>query len=222
MTGIEQLLNPTITPLSLSDTINHALDLMEELMVEELPLVEEGQFKGFYTETQLLGANDSRILLSQYPKPEIFPILGLDAHIFDVFGMCALHGINMVALLDDDNNYQGAITLKDAAAAFAQSYSITVKGGMLLIKMYDRDYSMAQISRLVEAEGVRIIASYIEPDKNDVSKILVFMKFNQEDLSRIVATLERFEFNIVRKFFTTQYPSLEKERLDSLLRFLNV
>ena len=65
--------------------------------------------------------------------------------------------------------------------------------------MNSSDYSLAELSRLVEENNARILSSSVRQDPADVGKIKVTLKINLEDISSIVATFERFEYKI-RKF----------------------
>ncbi|HEX8529873.1 MAG TPA: cbs domain containing protein, partial [Cytophagales bacterium] len=59
-------------------------------------------------------------------------------------------------------------------------------------------------------------------DKVDATRIKLTIKINRNDLSRIIATFERFSYNIVAKFHHTQGNEDDKERIDLLLRYLNM
>ena len=51
---------------------------------------------------------------------------------------------------------------------------------------------------------------------------LVHIKVNQSDLSRIVATLERFEYHVLEVHQTMDASSLDKDRFDQLMRYLDI
>jgi hypothetical protein len=60
-------------------------------------------------------------------------------------------------------------------------------------------------------------------DPLDKGKIKLTLKINQEDLSRIVATLERFGYRVIARYQENRTdPTNEKERLDMLMRYLNI
>jgi acetoin utilization protein AcuB len=60
-------------------------------------------------------------------------------------------------------------------------------------------------------------------DPLDKGKIKLTLKINQEDLSRVIATLERFNYRIIARYQESRTdPNNEKERLDMLMRYLNI
>jgi hypothetical protein len=115
----------------------------------------------------------------------------------------------------------GVITISDTLTAFARS-SMQEPGGILVLLMDERDYSLSEVSRLVESNDAKILSSYVCTDKTDATRIKLTIKINRNDLSRIIATFERFSYNIVAKFHHTQGNEDDKERIDLLLRYLNM
>jgi CBS domain-containing protein len=129
--------------------------------------------------------------------------------------------VGIVAVLDEGRNFVGVITISDTLTAFARS-SMQEPGGILVLLMDERDYSLSEVSRLVESNDAKILSSYVCTDKVDASRIKLTIKINRNDLSRIIATFERFSYNIVAKFHHTQGNEDDKERIDLLLRYLNM
>ena len=77
-------------------------------------------------------------------------------HLFDVIKIMQECDAEMVAILDDEHNFLGVATFEDTLKAFANSITIQSKGGILVISMKYIDYTMAEIGRLIEAEGAKI------------------------------------------------------------------
>ena len=106
--------------------------------------------------------------------------------------------------------------------AFSNTLAVQGQGGILVLEMRYIDYSMAEISRLIESDDAKILGSYLSQNQNDPNFIFVTLKFNKEDLTTVVATLERFDYKIVAKFHESNNIDTERERLDNLLNFLNI
>jgi hypothetical protein len=84
------------------------------------------------------------------------------------------------------------------------------------------DYSLAEISRLIEENHAKILSSILKEDPLDNGKIRLTLKINQLDLSRIVATLERFGYRVIGRYQESRPVGDEKERIDMLLRYLDI
>lgn len=220
--NVAEIVNPLITALKPGDTVQAALDQMEALQVTNLPVVNGQQFLGMVLEQALEIEANGRRKISTLELDQRPATLRYNQHFFDAFRMATELGMPVLAVLDENQHYAGATTLADAAQAFSRSFSVQSRGGMLVLSIYERDYSLAQISRLVEAEGVRLVTMLIEPDEEDPARLRLFLKFNKEDLSRVIATLERFNYVVAEKYHQPEYPDLDKERFDSLMRYLNI
>jgi hypothetical protein len=106
--------------------------------------------------------------------------------------------------------------------SFAQTASVQMQGGILVLSMDLIDYSLAEISRYVEENNAKIISSTMLEDPMDKGRIKLTLKINQLDLSRIVATLERFGYRVIAQFQEDRKDGDDKERLDMLMRYLNI
>jgi hypothetical protein len=88
--------------------------------------------------------------------------------------------------------------------------------------MNHNDYSLAEISRLIEENRARVLSSIVKEDPLDPGKIRLTLKLNELDLSRIVATLERFNYKVIGRYQESKPLGSEKERIDMLLRYLDI
>lgn len=216
------LINYMIPPLKLSDEVQKAILWMEELRTSELPVVEKGRFLGFLCEDTLFEMNGA------YPKVADYNLVGTTCrvvqsqHYYDVIKTCDNNGLSHVAVLDEAESYLGVIALEEVIQAFAMTSSIKSHGGIMVLSLKQIDYSLAEISRLIESDNGKVLSSYLTDDPNDSTKVNLTIKVNLEDLSRIEATLERFGYQVVAKFNDTAKVVDEQERLDILLKYLGI
>lgn len=111
-----------------------------------------------------------------------------------------------------DQTYGGVITVQDTLTSFAQTAAVQLPGGILVLSMNHADYSLSEISRLIEENHAKILSSVIKEDPLDPVKIRVTLKINQVDLSRIVATLERFNYKVIGRYQENKPVAGEKDR----------
>jgi len=216
------LINYMIPPLKVNDEIRKAILWMEELRTNELPVVEKGEFLGFLSEDTILELNGALPRVSDYTLVGKKCKVDQSQHYYDVIKTCDNNGLSMVAVLDKLGIYMGVIALEEVIQAFAMTSSIKSKGGIIVLSMPQIDYSLAEISRLVESDNGKILSSYLTDDPNDGSKVNLTLKINLEDLGRIQATFERFGYSIVAKFGDSTENVDEQERLDVLMKYLGI
>ena len=76
----------------------------------------------------------------------------------------------------ENGKYAGIITVQDIMASFAQSASVQMPGGILVLSMDLIDYSLAEISRYVEENNAKVISSTMVDDPLDHGKIKLTLK----------------------------------------------
>lgn len=221
MTATE-LINPVIPPLKPTDTVLQALNWMEELRLTQLPVVDNGVYLG------LLRDEAAEDWLVKGEAVEKLPLIDKSCfvyenqHFFDVIKAASDFQVQSVPVISKEGLYKGLITLEDTVNAIAQTAAVQSPGAVLVMSLKQIDYSMAEISRLIESEGAKILSSNITTDSQDAAKIKLTLKLNQRDLGRIIATLERFGYHITATFQETDTISNDKERLDILMRYLEM
>ena len=217
-----ELINHMIPPLKMTDRVQKAITWMEELRINQLPVIDKGKFKGLISEELVFKKNNLDQLVSEF---ELFGqkcFVNEDQHLYEVIKLSSDYSVEVIAVVDESGDFVGVITVQDTLATFAQSAAIQSPGGIVVLSLNQRDYSMTEISRLVESNDAKILGSSISLDPMDSSKLKLTIKTNKTDLSHIIATFERFGYRIIAKFIKTDMESNEKERLDILLKYLDI
>ena len=218
----EELINHMIPPLKVSDDAHKAIVWMEEFRCSHLPVVDEGKLLGFISEEIILESNDIGKNLGDFELVGKKCVVGLDSHFFDILRIAGENKLRIVAVVNDEQQYTGVITVQDIMTSFAQTASVQMQGGILVLSMDLIDYSLAEICRYVEENNAKVISSTMVEDAMDKGKIKLTLKINQLDLSRIVATLERFGYRIIGRYQEDRRPDNDQERIDMLMRYLNI
>ena len=218
----EELINHMLPPLKLTDEATKAVAWMEEFRCSQLPVIDNEKFLGFISEDIILERNDLTIKINSFDLAGQNCVVGSDSHFYEVLKVAGDHKLQMVAVLNDLAQYSGVITVADIMASFAQSAAVQMPGSILVLSMDLVDYSLAEIARLIEENNAKLISSTMAEDPLDKGKIKLTIKINQEDLSRVAATLERFGYRIIARYQTTPNTDPDKDRLDMLMRYLNI
>jgi signal-transduction protein with cAMP-binding, CBS, and nucleotidyltransferase domain len=211
-----------IPPLKVTDDAHKAIVWMEEFRCSHLPVVEEGELLGFISEEIILESNDIEKRLDDFNLVGQDCVVLLQAHFYDILKVAGEHKIQMVAVVDEDHRFVGVITVQDMMTSFAQTASVQMPGSILVLSMDLIDYSLAEISRYIEENNAKVISSTMTEDPMDKGKIKLTLKINQNDLKRIVATLERFNYRVIGRYQEIKEESGEKEKIDMLLRYLDI
>ncbi|WP_276368160.1 CBS domain-containing protein [Chryseolinea sp. H1M3-3] len=218
----EDLINHMLPPLKGTDDAHKAIVWMEEFRCAYMPVVEDEKLLGFISEEIILETNDIEKQVKDFELVGQNCYVHLDTHFYDILKIAANNKLQMVAVLNQDQNYCGVITIQDTLISFAQTAAVQLPGGILVLSMNHNDYSLAEISRLIEENHAKILSSIVKEDPLDAVKLRLTLKINQVDLSRIVATLERFGYKVIGRYHETKPEGDDKDRIDMLLRYLDI
>lgn len=217
-----EYINNLIPPLKLSDKTGMALAWMEEIRTDVLPIIDKGNFLGLIKEETIYEVNNPETLIADIEPANPNCWVYSDKHIYDVLRVSSEQNSNIVAVLDRESNYLGIVTMEDSISAFADSLSIKSQGSVVILSLAMTDYSLAEISRIIESENTKILSSFITTDPLDDSKIKLTLKLDQTELRHIKATLERFGYKIIDHYQEESGVSSEEDRIGNLLRFLDI
>ena len=216
-----ELINPLIPALRGRDDIAKATSLMDDLTVAQLPVVEETDFRGFITSDMLFDDLLSHATVGQYQLKAQDCFVRQDQHFYEIAKVLSDCDQNMVVVIDDQGEFMGVIDVVTLMNAFSKNAAVQSPGGIIELVVKQIDYSLAEITRLIEADGVKILGCFLRNDP-DPTKIRVTMKLDKKDIARTVATLERFNYHVQALFQEELIDTYEKERLDALLKYLDI
>jgi len=217
-----EFINNLIPPLKLSDKTGKALSWMEEIRINNLPVVDKGVFMGLVNGDLIFDLNNTETLISELSLENSSCWVFADQHIYDVLKVSSEHHSNLVAILDRNSTYLGVVTMEDSISAFAESLSIQSHGSVMILSMNMNEYSLAEISRIIESENGKVLSSFISTDPIDINKIKLTLKIDKPELRHIKATLERFGYRILNQYQEVEEASSEEDRIGNLLRFLDI
>jgi hypothetical protein len=92
---------------------------------------------------------------------------------------------------------------------------------MLVVEMDKRNFSFGEISRLVETNDAYITQLNTYTDAA-TGMLQATIRVNKIEISDIVATLQRYDYNILYYFGEELYENELKENLDLLMAYLNI
>ncbi len=217
-----ELINPLIPTVTTADSAMATLEWMDEFRVSQLPVVEEKQYKGLIEDTKMLIFADDSNTVGEFELTAPKSYATENQHFFDIIYFFNEYDVELIPVLDNQNNYLGVISIKDTAKVLSKSFASEMPGGIIALSIDYRDYSMAEIGRLVESNNAKIVNSFLEINPEVPTKLELTIKLNTLKIAPIIGTLERFGYHIVSKFQQEETTSLETERFNSLMKYLEL
>jgi acetoin utilization protein AcuB len=214
------LISYTIPPLVGKDSGEKALNWMNDFHVRHLPVLYDGNLQGILSEDEVLNFMEPDLSIEENKPELIFKSVTPDRHLFDVMKMIVDANLTIVPVVDAQNKYLGIITLENIVRHFAETVAITQPGGIIVLEMSPRDYSLAEISRLIESENTKILSCFISSPYGQ-EMIELTLKLSKQDLKHVLATLSRFGYEVKSSFYESDYLEDLRTRYDALMKYLN-
>ncbi|OWY25369.1 CBS domain-containing protein [Sphingobacteriales bacterium UPWRP_1] len=215
------LIKNNIPPLKTTDTCGKALMWMNTFHLQHLPVVNGTHYEGMVSENQLLDSNNPGITLKDYPFEDNCAFVLQGAHIYEVLKVMNEQHLTAIAVLDEERAYLGLITLENLLEYFGQMNAAQEPGGIILLEMPAYNYSLTQIAQIIETNNARVLSMYVTTHP-DTEMLEVTIKVNITDLNAIIATFERYNYEVTASFQENDYVEDIKERLDELMNYLNI
>lgn len=217
----KDLISEVISPLFTSDTGNIALSWMEIHKVSHLPIVNNKQFLGLISESDIFDINSPDTPIGNHKLSLFSPFVFEDDHIYTIIALVKKLKLTVIPVLDHENNYLGVITLQDLVYHFSNIINAEQPGGIIILEINIHDYMLSQIGQIVEENNTKILSLYINTNPN-TTKLEVILKVNVIDVSAIIRTFIRYEYSIKASYSEESgINDIYKSRYDSFLRYLN-
>lgn len=214
-----ELISQEVEPLTFDLNGDDALQLMQKYGVLQLPVVVDGIYKGMLSEDEILKQNIEKPIEAYHDVLE-FIYATKNEHLFDVIKKITDADLNAIAVIQEPDHYLGTITRNDIFEYYHKSFAWSEPGSILVIELNNAQYSLSEISHIIEAEKGMVISSIISRPSD--SKILLTLKVNKLDVTRIVAALRRYGYDVTGSYSEEEVVDNFKERYDAFMRFLDV
>lgn len=217
----KELISDIILPLKTSDTGLTALNWMEEFRVSHLPIVNNQDFLGLISEADIYEMNSYEEPLGNHALSLQKPYVMEYQHVYDVIRQVYEHKLTLIPVINENNHYLGSITLQCLVKYFARLAAVDNPGGIIVLEMGVRDYSLSEIAQIVESNDASILSLYINvlPDSN---RMEVTLKINRMDIGAVIQTFNRYNYEIKASFFEDDYNDTLRDRYESLMKFLDI
>jgi acetoin utilization protein AcuB len=222
----KDLISATIPTLNLNDTVIQALDMMSEFHVMQLPVVAEDKYLGLVFEDDLMNADERATLQSldtHFSKVAVHANTHFieAVQIIEAVQMLNDYNLSLVPVVDKENEFIGAIAAIDLLKELGKTTGASEPGGLIVLEMEQRNFSFSELSKLVETNDAQItqLNSYWD---NNTSSFFVAIKINKFEISDIIATFQRYEYNVKYYFGEELYENELRNNYDHLMNYLNI
>ncbi len=217
----KELTDDTLLPAKTSDTGSLALAWMDEYKVCHLPIVNNETYLGLISEEDIYTSNAFDEPLGTHKLTLSDPYVSENQHIFEVIKLATTLKLTLIPVLDLKKNYIGSITLHKLVEKFSEIISIGNPGAIIILEINANDYTLSEISQIVESNDTKILSLYIisHPDSPQID---VTLKLNRMDISALLQTFNRYNYNVKAIFTEQEINDDLQDRYESLMKYLSI
>ena len=219
MTEITNYITNDFGPIDGQETIASVQDFFAEVNFSHFPVLEEGIFIGSISSDDVETFDlDKKIIDYKYTLERFFArksMLWLD--VLEVF---AKSHTNVIPVLDENNIYIGYYEMEDIMKFFQETPFLKEQGGIIIVQKGLLDYSMGQVTQIVESNNGKILGCFIS--EADLENVQITIKIGVGPMNEIIQTFRRYNYEIISEHQEDAYINSLKERSDYLDKYLNI
>ena len=218
----KELINPNIVPLGPGETVETALAQMDDLHLMHFPLSDGSEYTGLVFESDLLNVSDPDLPASMF-KSNVGRIYVPDTqHIYEVIRLFAGFNLTLLPVLNEKNQYIGAITLSALVGYLPRIAAVSSPGGIIILEINSNDFLMTEIAQIVESNDTKILSMYVT-EHPDSTLLEVTLKVNRIDIGSILQTFFRYNYTVKASWSQEDsYTEGLKDRYDALMNYLSI
>ena len=206
--------------LHLEDKVAFALQCMEDFDVQHLAVVKDEYFIGIASKSDLLDADESHTLESLSDQMLRIGLAG-SAHFLTALDLFTKHHLSILPVLNEQQECIGVITQQHLNDNLAQFLGVSNPGAILVLSVSPFQYSLAEMSRLVETNNAQIVQLNTFYDEANGS-LVVTLKLNRDEAGAIIATFQRYDYQVLHYFGNSPLNNDIENHYHHLMNYLDV
>jgi predicted transcriptional regulator len=216
-----ELLSQTLPYLHLTDKVYQALQLMNDNNVIHLPIVDGEKFIGVISEEDLIQAENDNAELSAFQQSFSDVSVKEDEHFLKAVQLAADSGLSIVPVVNEDNQLVGTVAYNELLKFSSEFMNLSQPGGLIVLEMESNQYSFGEISKIVETNDAQITQLNTSNDAA-TGMMQVTIRINKPEVSDIVTTFQRYEYNVKYFFGEELYTNDMRSNYDNLMNYLKI
>jgi CBS domain-containing protein len=219
MTEITNYITNDYKAIDSQDTIAVVQDFFDELTFSHFPVVEEGIYIGSIASEDIETFDGFKKVFDYRYSLEGF--FARETMIWlDVLEVFAKNNSNLVPVLNDSNKYLGYYEISDILKFFHETPFLQESGGIIVVKKRTLDYSMREITQIIESNNGKILGLFVSEADNENTQVTI--KISLGVMNEIIQSFRRYNYEIISEHFEDNYINTLKERSDYLDKYLNI
>ncbi len=209
-----------IKPLRLKDTVKLAQKVFKNYPITHFPVIENNKLLGSFAEEDIQTVENKEVELVAYAHLLHSFFADEKATVLELLKIFADNDTNIIPVLNDEKDYLGYFDLRDVLDVFSTSPFMIEESETLIIEKLRNDYSMSEITQIVESNGGKLLGLYISEKSSEYVQIT--LKIISDEVNEIMQTFRRYDYKIISMHENDIYLEDLKNRSEYLQKYLEM
>jgi predicted transcriptional regulator len=209
-----------ITALRLNDSVKSAQNLFKNFPITHFPVVENDKLLGSFSEDDAQTIENKEDVLESYSYLFSSFFAEEKATALELIKIFADNNATIIPVLNADKNYIGYYELTNVIEIFSASPFMHEESETLIVEKLENDYSMSEVTQIVETNGGKILGIYISEKQDDFVQIT--LKVISNEINEIMHTFRRYNYEIISTHENDIYLEDLKNRSEYLQKYLEM
>ncbi len=216
-----ELINNNIPRLQLQDSVTKSLQLISDFRVTHLPVVSDDKLIGLVSEDDLLDAEDDKMPIELLQDSFINAFVYDNVHFLNAVNACNQFDTAVIPVIAENREFLGVITTTDLLKTLGNFSGANGIGGIIVLEMERSQFAISEISRIVESNDATILHlnTTVQPD---TGMLTVSLHINKKEIASIVATFERYEYDVIYFFGDENFENEIHNNYRHLMNYLDI
>ncbi len=217
----KDLINNNIPRLQLQDSVGKALQLINDFRISHLPVVSEKTFLGLISEDDLLDAENDKLTIEVLQNGFLNAAVPGNVHFLNAVSNSIRFDTTVIPVVINENEYLGVITINDLLKMLGNFAGADEIGGIVVLEMERSQFSISEISRIVESNDCTIL--HLNTTIDSVTGLLtVTLHINKREIASIISSFERYEYDVVYSFGNEKFENEINTNYQNLMNYLDI
>ncbi len=208
-----------IKPVPETHKIEEVQSMFSQTTYSHIPISRAGFYLGCLAEadTHCYNANSEIGVYSQ--SFQNYYVL-FETNWLSVLEAFAKNSTNLMPVLNEEGNYIGYYELADVLSFFGNTPFMKLPGNIIIVEKGLVDYSLSEISQIVESNDGKIMGTLLSAISNDIAQVSI--KVGDANFNDILATYRRYGYTIVSSHQEDRFLKELEDRSRYLDKYLNI
>lgn len=218
--NINEYILKEIKALTPNSSIKQAQELCESLPISHIPIVDGSKLIGCFAEDDIQTIENENDVISNSTYLLQYFHANKNDSLLELITLFAENDCTIIPVLDKQQNYIGYYDLRDILDLFVNSPFMHQNSETLIVSSSKLDFSMSQVSQIVESNKAKLLGLYISRETAD--EVEITLKLSSDEINEIIQTFRRYDYTVITQHEDDFYLEELKDRANYLKKYLDM